>query len=140
MGDDSSLSLDNLRANWTPSQDQYFLELMLSHVHKGNKSGKVFTRHAWEDMIEQFNTKFGFKYDIEVLKNRHKRFRKQYYEIKMVVGQKGFHWDGTQNMIVANDKTWDERIKVHSAIKYFKSTNELLHCKYDSVFLRSGPS
>jgi len=112
MGDDSSLSLDKLRATWTPSQDQYFLELLLWHVHKGNKTGKAFRRHAWVDMIEQFNTKFGFKYDVEVLKNRHKRFKKQYNEIKMIVSQKGFQWDEAQNMIIADDKAWDACIKV----------------------------
>lgn len=128
MGDDSSSSLDNLRANWNPSQDQYFLELMLSHVHKGNKTGKVFSRRAWADMIEQFNTKFGFKHDVDVLKNRHKRFRKQYNEIKMIVSRNGFQWDGTINMVIADDKTWDEHIKVYTVTKYFISTNECLHC------------
>ncbi|XP_027934953.1 L10-interacting MYB domain-containing protein-like isoform X2 [Vigna unguiculata] len=121
MGDDSCLSLDKLRANWTPSQDQYFLELLLFHVHKGNKTGKAFRRQAWVEMIEQFNTKFGFKYDVEVLKNRHKRFRKQYNEIKMIVGQKGFQWDGTQNMITADDKTWDACIKLHPDAEPFKT-------------------
>ncbi|KAJ1378563.1 Myb/SANT-like domain [Sesbania bispinosa] len=121
MGDDSSNSLDHLRANWTPSQDQYFLELLLSHVHKGNKTGKVFTRHAWADMIEQFNTKFGFKYDVDVLKNRYKRFRKQYNEIKMIASQNGFQWDGTLNTIIADDKTWDEYIKVHPDAQAFRT-------------------
>ncbi|KAK7345205.1 hypothetical protein VNO77_15782 [Canavalia gladiata] len=121
MGDDSSGSLDKLRANWTPSQDQYFLELLLFHVHKGNTTGKVFSRQAWVDMIEQFNTKFGFKYDVDVLKNRHKRFRKQYNEIKMIVNQKGFQWDGTLNMIVADDKTWDECVKVYPDAQPFKT-------------------
>lgn len=128
MEDDSSTSLDNLRANWTPSQDQYFLELLLSQVHKGNKTGKAFSRRAWAEMIEEFNTKFGFKHDIDVLKNRYKRFRKQYNDMKMIVCQNGFQWDGTLNTIIADDKTWDEFIKVHTVIKYFKSTSESLHC------------
>ncbi|GAU28812.1 hypothetical protein TSUD_21490 [Trifolium subterraneum] len=118
--DDFSVTLDNSRANWTPSQDQYFLELLLSHVHKGNKTGKVFTRLAWADMTEQFNNKFGFKYDLEVLKNRYKRFKKQYYEIKAMVSQNGFQWDGTLNMITANDKTWDEYIKAHPDAHVFR--------------------
>ena len=120
MGDDSFISLDNLRANWTPSQDQYFLELLLSHVHKGNKTGKAFSRRAWAEMIEQFNTKFGFKYDVDVVKNRYKRFRKQYNEIKMIVSQNGFQWDGTPNMVIADDKTQDEHIEAHIFIKCFQ--------------------
>ncbi|KAL2327331.1 hypothetical protein Fmac_020758 [Flemingia macrophylla] len=121
MEDDSSVSLDYLRANWTPSQDQYFLKLMLSHVHKGNKTGNVFTRQAWADMIEHFNTQFGLKYDVEVLKNRYKRFRKQYNDIKMIVGQKGFQWDGTQNKIIAVGKTWNECTEAHPDAHPFKA-------------------
>ncbi|KAK7268116.1 hypothetical protein RIF29_20803 [Crotalaria pallida] len=121
MADDCSVSLDNLRANWTPSQDQYFLELMLSHVHKGNKTGKAFSRRAWADMIEQFNTKFGFKYDVDVLKNRKKRFMKQYNEIKMIVSRKGFQWDDTLNMVIADDKTWDEQIKIHPDVQPYRT-------------------
>ncbi|CAL5207491.1 unnamed protein product [Lathyrus oleraceus] len=120
MGDDSSMNLDNSRANWTPSQDRYFLELLLSHVHRGNKTGKVFTRLAWVDMTEQFNNKFGFKYDMDVLKNRYKRFKKQYYEIKAMVNQNGFQWDGTLNMVTANDKTWEEYIKAHPDAQVFR--------------------
>ncbi|XP_004497637.1 uncharacterized protein [Cicer arietinum] len=120
MADDALINLDNSRANWTPSQDQYFLELMLSHVHRGNRTGKVFTRLAWADMTEQFNNKFGFKFDVDVLKNRYKRFKKLYYEIKTIVSQNGFKWDGTLNMITADDKTWEEYIKVHPDAKAFK--------------------
>lgn len=74
-------------------------------------------------MTEQFNSKFGFKYDVDVLKNRYKRFKKQYYEIKAMASQNGFQWDGRLNTITANDKTWEEYIKVHTVVKYFKTTN-----------------
>ncbi|RHN79394.1 putative Myb/SANT-like domain-containing protein [Medicago truncatula] len=129
IGDDSSINLDNSRANWTPSQDQYFLELLLSHVHKGNKTGKVFTRLAWADMTEQFNSKFGFKYDVDVLKNRYKRFKKQYYEIKAMASQNGFQWDGRLNTITANDKTWEEYIKAHPDAQVFRK--KLFPCYND---------
>ena len=102
MDDDSSIIDDSLRANWTPSQDQYFIDL-LDHVCRGNKTGHVFSKQAWAEMIAQFNTKFGFKYDIDVLKSRFKRFRKQYNEIKMLVEQSGFKWDETRQMVTADD-------------------------------------
>ncbi|XP_019454805.1 PREDICTED: L10-interacting MYB domain-containing protein-like isoform X2 [Lupinus angustifolius] len=121
MEDDCSISLDNLRANWTPSQDEYFLELMLTHVHKGNKTGKTFTRQAWADMIDQFNTKFGFKYDVDVLKNRHKRFRKQYNEIKMNDSRNDLQWDGTLNMVMADDKTWHGQTKAHAHVQPYRT-------------------
>ncbi|KAK4281745.1 hypothetical protein QN277_013202 [Acacia crassicarpa] len=112
---------DCFRANWTPSQDQYFLELMLSHVRKGNKTGKAFRKQAWTDMTEKFNTKFGFKCDVDVLKNRLKRFRKQYNEMKMLQSQIGFRWDGTLNMVIADDKTWDEHVKAHPDLQAYRT-------------------
>lgn len=139
MGDDSLMNLDNSRANWTPSQDRYFLELLLSHVHRGNKTGKVFMRLAWVDMTEQFNNKFGFKYDMDVLKNRYKRFKKQYYEIKAIVNQNGFQWDGTLNMVTANDKTWEEYIKVHTDVKYFRTSKEPLHYNCHVFVMQAHP-
>ena len=135
MEDDSSVGAENLRANWTPSQDQYFLELLLSHVHKGNKTGKGFSRLAWADMIEQFNTKFGFKYDVDVLKNRHKRFRKQYNDIKMLLNQSGFKWDVTLNMVLGDDKSWDEYIKVHIFIENFPLSKSFANFTLPSVLL-----
>ncbi|KAI4348858.1 hypothetical protein L6164_009527 [Bauhinia variegata] len=137
MGDDSSFGAgtDNLRANWTPSQDQYFLELLLSNVHKGNKTGKAFSRQAWADMIDLFNTKFGFKYDVDVLKNRYKRFRKQYNEIKVLVNQNGFKWDGSLNMVIADDKTWSAYIKTHPDAQAYR-TKVVLH--YDDLCIICG--
>ena len=107
--------LSQANFNRTPSQDQYFIDLLLDHVRRGNKTGHVFSKQAWAEMIAQFNTKFGFKYDTDVLKNRFKRFRKQYNEIKMLVEQSGFKWDETRHMVTADDNVWAEFIKVHSS-------------------------
>ncbi|KAL1331813.1 L10-interacting MYB domain-containing protein isoform X1 [Arachis ipaensis] len=122
MGDenDSSVNLDSLRANWNPSQDKYFLELLLSQLQLGNRISKVISKQAWPVMVEQFNSKFGLKYDIDALKNRHKRFRKQYNDVKMIIGQNGFRWDHELNMIIADDKTWDEYLKVHPDFQGFR--------------------
>uniref|UniRef100_A0A2N9H5D7 Myb/SANT-like domain-containing protein n=1 Tax=Fagus sylvatica TaxID=28930 RepID=A0A2N9H5D7_FAGSY len=126
MDDDSSIIDDSLRANWTPSQDQYFIDLLLDHVRRGNKTGHVFSKQAWAEMIAQFNTKFGFKYDTDVLKNRFKRFRKQYNEIKMLVEQSGFKWDETRHMVTADDNVWAEFIKAHPDMVPYR-TRVVLH-------------
>lgn len=111
---------DNLRANWTHSQDSYFIELLLEQVRKGNKTGHGFRKQAWAYMIVLFNTKFIFKYDIDVLKNRYKRLRKQYNEMKTLVDHGEFKWDKSQQMITADDNVWDEYIKVQCFISMFE--------------------
>lgn len=104
---------DHLRANWTPPQDSFFIDLLLEQVSKGNKTGHGFRKQGWADMIVLFNTKFGFKYDADILKNRYKRLRKQYSEMKSLVDQGNFRWDESQQMITADDSVWNDYIKVH---------------------------
>jgi len=52
---------------------------LLPHVHMISLS-----RHDWT---------IGFGYDVDVLKNRYRQFKKQYYEIKAMVSQNVFQWD-----------------------------------------------
>jgi len=111
-----------LRANWTPSQDKHFIGLLLDQVQRGNKTGHIFSKQAWAEMIARFNTHFRFKYDTDVLKNRYKRFRKQYNEIKILVDQSGFKWDETRHMVTADDNVWAEFVKVKVIRKSFKTT------------------
>ncbi|GKU91123.1 hypothetical protein SLEP1_g5040 [Rubroshorea leprosula] len=113
MDGDSSSGSESVRANWTPPQDHFFIGLLIEHVHKGNKIGNAFKQQAWADMITQFNSKFGFKYDVDVLKNRFKWMRKQYNKIKILVDQNGFKWNEKMQMVMADEKTWDEYIKAH---------------------------
>ncbi|XP_028948627.2 L10-interacting MYB domain-containing protein-like isoform X3 [Malus domestica] len=108
----SSTTSDHVRANWTPSQDNFFIDLMLEQVSKGNKTGHGFRKQAWADMIVLFNNEFGFKYDTDILKNRYKRLRKQYSEMKSLVDQGNFRWDETQQMITADDDVWNNYIKL----------------------------
>ncbi|KAB2607976.1 hypothetical protein D8674_011144 [Pyrus ussuriensis x Pyrus communis] len=117
----SSTTSDHVRANWTPSQDSFFIDLMLEQVSKGNKTGHGFRKQAWADMIVLFNNEFGFKYDTDILKNRYKRLRKQYSEMKSLVDQVDFRWDETQQMITADDNVWNNYIKAHPEMQPYRT-------------------
>ncbi|XWS59352.1 hypothetical protein CRYUN_Cryun08bG0114200 [Craigia yunnanensis] len=121
MDDGSFSDTENVRANWTPPQDQYFVELLADQVQSGNKTGLAFKQQAWVDMITQFNFNFGFKYDIDVLKNRFKRMRKQYNEMKILLDQSGFEWDEAMQMVNADDNTWDEYLKAHPDMQTYRT-------------------
>lgn len=108
----TAINGESLRANWIPSQDTYFIELLLEQVRKGNKTGHGFRKQSWAEMITLFNSKFGFHYDTDVLKNRYKRLRKQYNEMKSLVNQTGFKWDHSIQMVIADDNSWTEFTKV----------------------------
>ncbi|KAF4402374.1 hypothetical protein G4B88_012159 [Cannabis sativa] len=111
---------ESLRANWTPSQDTYFITLLMEQVRKGNKTAHGFKKQSWADMIVLFNSKFGFHYDTDVLRNRYKRLRKQYNEMKSLVNQTGFKWDDSMHMVRADDKGWSEYIKANPEMQPYR--------------------
>lgn len=108
----SGTGSNRTRTYWQPPMDRYFIDLMLEHMRKGNQIDGVFRKQAWMDMITSFNVKFGFNYDVDVLKNRYKTLRRQYNVIKNLLELPGFAWDDTRQMVTADDYVWQDYIKV----------------------------
>lgn len=100
------------RTYWQPPMDRYFIDLMLDHVQKGNQIDGLFHKQAWIEMLGSFNAKFGFNYDVDILKNRYKTLRRQYNVIKNLLELDGFVWDDTRQMVTADDCVWQDYIKV----------------------------
>ncbi|XP_065860417.1 L10-interacting MYB domain-containing protein [Euphorbia lathyris] len=107
------------RTYWQPPMDRYFIDLMLEHMQKGNQIDGVFRKQAWTDMITSFNGKFGFNYDMDVLKNRYKTLRRQHNVIKNLLELPGFSWDDTRQMVTADDYVWQDYIKMHTDARQF---------------------
>ncbi|KAF9607482.1 hypothetical protein IFM89_036080 [Coptis chinensis] len=107
------------RTYWQPPMDSYFIELMLEQVHQGNQFDGTFRKHAWINMTELFNEKFGYKYDLVVLKNRYKTLKRQFTALKILLDQKGFVWDDARQMVTADDHICHDYIKVHPDAKQY---------------------
>ncbi|KAK9139261.1 hypothetical protein Scep_008942 [Stephania cephalantha] len=114
-----SASSNRSRTYWQPPMDRYFIDLMLDQVNRGNQFDGTFRRHAWMDMVELFNAKFGFNYDIVILKNRYKTLKRQHNAIKLLLDQEGFAWDETRQMVTADDSVWHDYIKAHPDAKQY---------------------
>ncbi|XWS36141.1 hypothetical protein CRYUN_Cryun20dG0059200 [Craigia yunnanensis] len=67
-----------------------------------------------------FNEKFKFEYEKDVLKNRHKTLRNMYKGVKNLLNQKGFTWDATRQMGIAENKVWDEYIKANPDVRPYR--------------------
>lgn len=107
------------RTHWQPTMDRYFIDLMLDQVHKGTQIDGLFRKQAWIEMINMFNSNFGFKYDVDVLKNRYKTFKRQYSTIKKVLEAEGFSWDDLRQMVIADDRTWQDYIEENSDARQY---------------------
>lgn len=148
VADRGSTVVTRTRTYWQPPMDRYFIDLMLDHVHKGNQIDGLFHRQAWMEMIASFNARFGFKYDIDILKNRYKTLRRQYNVIKNLLELDGFVWDDARQMVTADDNVWQDYIKVCILLNWvvlndtfratmlhiFTSPSHLL-CLFSSVYL-----
>ncbi|XP_044502905.1 uncharacterized protein LOC123223672 isoform X2 [Mangifera indica] len=107
------------RTYWQPPMDRYFIDCMLEQVQKGNRIDGVFRKEAWIEMIASFNAKFGFSYDVEILKNRYKTLRRQYNVIKNLLDLNGFVWDDARQMVTADDYVWQDYVKTHTDARQF---------------------
>ncbi|XP_054800261.1 L10-interacting MYB domain-containing protein [Prosopis cineraria] len=115
----TATSFSRSRTYWQPQMDHYLINLMLTHVHKGDRIDGVFSKQAWMEMISSFNENFGFHYSAEILKNRYKTLRRQYNVIKSLLQLDGFVWDDARQMVTAADCLWQDYIKVHPDARQF---------------------
>ncbi|KAL7205170.1 hypothetical protein ACSBR2_018157 [Camellia fascicularis] len=121
MGCQTPMSSERLRTYWTPAMERYFIDLMLDHMHRGNRVGHTFNKQAWADMLSMFSAKFGTQHDKDILKNRYSTLWKQFNDVKNLLDQSGFSWDDTQQMVVAEDYVWDTYTKAHSDAQYHRN-------------------
>lgn len=91
--------------------DQFFIELLVDQLSRGNKVDNSFTKKAWTDMLVIFNTKFGSQHGQRFLKKRYEKLLKYYCDITVLV-KEGFSWDEKEQMLAADDSVWNTYIKV----------------------------
>ncbi|MBA0610176.1 hypothetical protein Godav_011052, partial [Gossypium davidsonii] len=121
MGIRAKSNFDRSRTIWTPEMDRYFIDLILEQLNKGNRfDDHVFSKTAWMNMNSSFNERFKFEYEMDVLKNQHKTLRNLYKAVKNLLNQKGFNWDSTRQMVIAENKIWDEYIKVNPDVRPYR--------------------
>ncbi|CAH2072013.1 unnamed protein product [Thlaspi arvense] len=113
--------VERLRTVWTPEMDQYFIELMLEQVRKGNRfEDHLFSKRAWKSMSSSFTAKFRFPCGKDVLKNRHKTLRNLFKSVKNLLKEDGFSWDEARQMVIADNSVWDVYLKGHTNLRSFR--------------------
>lgn len=97
---------------WTVEMDRCLTEKLIEQVKLGNKVEKSFTPVAYKAAVKALNAKFGLDLKKANIRNRLKTLKKMYGHVKEILSHKGFMWDKTRKMVVANDAVWNEYIKV----------------------------
>lgn len=112
MGSPALSSNEHPRTDWTAAMDQYFIDLLLDQLSRGNKVDNAFNKEAWTDMHAMFNKKFGSQHGKRVLRHRYRKLLKYYCDITVLL-KEGFSWDEKQQMLAADDDVWAAYVKVY---------------------------
>ncbi|CAL9233942.1 unnamed protein product [Arabidopsis halleri] len=112
---------DRTRTYWTPTMERFFIDLMLEHLHRGNRTGHTFNKLAWNEMLSVFNSKFGSQYDKDVLKSRYTNLWKQYNDVKCLLDHGGFVWDQTHQTVIGDESLWSLYLKAHPEARVYKT-------------------
>lgn len=97
---------------WTSEMDDCLTEVLAEQVKKGNKLDNMLKPAALEAAVEALNENFGMYLSKGHIKNRLKTWRKQFAVLKELLAHRGFAWNKTQKMVVADDSVWNDYIKV----------------------------
>ncbi|CAK9155011.1 unnamed protein product [Ilex paraguariensis] len=98
---------------WTHEMDLCLTEKLIEQVKLGNKLERNFRPVAYAAALNALNENFALDLTMDEIRRRVKTWKKLYGTIKELLSNRGFTWDERQNMVVANDTTWNEYIKVH---------------------------
>lgn len=97
---------------WTEQMDHWLGKILVGQVRKGLKIDNALQTEAYDNTVSAMNAKFGLHLTKYNIKNRLKTWKKQYEIVKKLLSHAGFKWDETKKLIVANDSTWNDYIRV----------------------------
>lgn len=97
---------------WTSEMDNCLTEVLAEQVKKGNKADNILKPAAFAAAVKALNEKFGMYMSKGHIKNRLKTWRKQFGVLKELLAHRGFVWNKTQKMVVANNSVWNDYIRV----------------------------
>lgn len=106
----SQYGLVGLRKSWVSSHDECLLELLIEQQKCGKTTCNLFKYEVYKTVTQKLNQKFGTNVDENQIKLRYNAMKKDHSVIKTLLGQPGFHWDGKKQMVVADDKVWENYI------------------------------
>ncbi|KAJ1400462.1 Myb/SANT-like domain [Sesbania bispinosa] len=101
--------------------DNFLTEVLAEQVKKGNKVDNILKPAAFAAAIKALNEKFGMYLTKGHIKNRLKTWRKQFGVLKELLAHRGFVWNKTRNMVVADDSAWNDYIRVHPDARIFRA-------------------
>ncbi|KAK7839635.1 hypothetical protein CFP56_017787 [Quercus suber] len=99
---------------WTSEMDRCLTEILVEEVKKGNKidsSHSTLKPAAYRAALTALNENFVLDLTKEHIRNRLKTWRKQFGILRELLAHKGFKWDETRKMVIADNSVRNESHK-----------------------------
>ncbi|PON90017.1 Myb/SANT-like domain containing protein [Trema orientale] len=122
------------KAEWTPSRDAYLIELFIEQHNCGRTAYNEFKNEVIRSVTRDFNRKFGMNLEENQIKNRYNVMKKDYGVVKTLLSHAGFGWDEIRQMVVADDKVWDNYIAIKSEARPFRRKSFPLYNQMSIIF------
>ncbi|KAL0003277.1 hypothetical protein SO802_017058 [Lithocarpus litseifolius] len=107
-------------AVWTPAHHETYIDLCLEQTLKGNKPGTHFNKEGWNNIVESFYEKTGFRYDNKQIKN-HWSFTKEQWKVWVkLIGDSSMKWDPETKTFGASKEDWDKYIEANPEAAQFR--------------------
>ncbi|KAM7273238.1 hypothetical protein ACFE04_027902 [Oxalis oulophora] len=116
---------ESSKPDWRPSMDRFFVKILLDQLRKSNKRNKNFSLQAWKNMLTLFNENFRTQYEQKILRRRYEKLFECYVDLRSMLKQKGFSWDEKQQMLVADDSTWEKYINMYPDARSYRKRSLL---------------
>ncbi|XWS62657.1 hypothetical protein CRYUN_Cryun06bG0029500 [Craigia yunnanensis] len=106
----------------------------MSATQEGVLAYNEFKNEVIRSVTSDCIKKFGMKLEENQIKNRYNVMKKDYGVVKTLLGRNGFGWDETRQMVVADDKVWDNYIPVRSEARPFRRKSFPLYKIMSTIF------
>ncbi|KAK1352335.1 hypothetical protein POM88_053599 [Heracleum sosnowskyi] len=116
------------------SHDECLLELLIEQQNCGKTTSNLFKYEVYKTVTQKLNQKFGTNVEENQIKLRHSAMKKDYGVIKTLLSQPGFHWDGQKQMVVADDKVWENYVAVRRDARPYRWRSFPLYDKMSIIF------
>ncbi|KAF5471071.1 hypothetical protein F2P56_011543 [Juglans regia] len=106
---------------WTSEMDRCLSDILVEQVKKGNRIDGTLKAAAYRAALKALNENFGLDLTKGHIQNRLKTWKKQFGILKELLSHKGFRWDETQKMVIADNSVWNDYIKTHPDARIFRN-------------------
>ncbi|XP_040994352.1 L10-interacting MYB domain-containing protein-like [Juglans microcarpa x Juglans regia] len=120
---------------WTSEMDRCLSDILVEQVKKGNRIDGTFKAAAYRAALTALNENFGLDLTKGHIQNRLKTWKKQFGILKELLPHKGFRWDETQKMVIADNSVWNDYIKTHPDARIFRNRHIQ---NYDQLYIIFG--